>query len=213
MEKDRVTGETKVLSSTTLLPQNHCLQGVKVYEDELKGTAPSRTARRRQDQRAGDEGAAAQASQRAPGIGRAGAAPGHARRADASLAPVPCPAWDPSWRLGAGSPHGPALLRTPRPCAAGERGRGSAASKSPCPAGGGHGTGAMSARRAPAGRGECGHRARSRRSDRDRSPPAAPASGNLQEPAPKDLVTPGGRQCPWPGLVAELGRVTGDCGG
>lgn len=39
VEKDRVTGETKVLSSTTLLPQNHCLQGVKVYEDELKGTA------------------------------------------------------------------------------------------------------------------------------------------------------------------------------
>lgn len=38
MEKDRVTGETKVLSSTTMLPQNHCLQGVKVYEDELKGT-------------------------------------------------------------------------------------------------------------------------------------------------------------------------------
>ncbi|NWI54073.1 PALM protein, partial [Calyptomena viridis] len=36
VEKDRVTGETKVLSSTTLLPQNHCLQGVKVYEDELK---------------------------------------------------------------------------------------------------------------------------------------------------------------------------------
>ncbi|NXG38448.1 PALM protein, partial [Dromaius novaehollandiae] len=40
VEKDRVTGETKVLSSTTLLPQNHCLQGVKVYEDELRGTAP-----------------------------------------------------------------------------------------------------------------------------------------------------------------------------
>ncbi|XP_027520146.1 paralemmin-1 isoform X2 [Corapipo altera] len=36
VEKDRVTGETKVLSSTTLLPQNHCLQGVKVYEDEMK---------------------------------------------------------------------------------------------------------------------------------------------------------------------------------
>ncbi|XP_067169109.1 paralemmin-1 isoform X1 [Apteryx mantelli] len=36
VEKDRVTGETKVLSSTTLLPQNHCLQGVKVYEDELR---------------------------------------------------------------------------------------------------------------------------------------------------------------------------------
>ncbi|NXV53000.1 PALM protein, partial [Uria aalge] len=36
VEKDRVTGETKVLSSTTLLPHNHCLQGVKVYEDELK---------------------------------------------------------------------------------------------------------------------------------------------------------------------------------
>ncbi|NXY89044.1 PALM protein, partial [Alcedo cyanopectus] len=36
VEKDRVTGETKVLSSTTMLPQNYCLQGVKVYEDELK---------------------------------------------------------------------------------------------------------------------------------------------------------------------------------
>ncbi|XP_010000150.1 PREDICTED: paralemmin-1 [Chaetura pelagica] len=36
VEKDRVTGETKVLSSTTLLPQTHCPQGVKVYEDELK---------------------------------------------------------------------------------------------------------------------------------------------------------------------------------
>ncbi|CAM4713239.1 unnamed protein product, partial [Caretta caretta] len=36
VEKDRVTGETKVLSSTTLLPKNHCLQGVKVYEDEMK---------------------------------------------------------------------------------------------------------------------------------------------------------------------------------
>ncbi|NXI00892.1 PALM protein, partial [Pachycephala philippinensis] len=36
VEKDRLTGETKVLSSTTMLPQNHCLQGVKVYEDELK---------------------------------------------------------------------------------------------------------------------------------------------------------------------------------
>ncbi|NWX23932.1 PALM protein, partial [Aegotheles bennettii] len=36
VEKDRVTGETKVLSSTTLLPQTHGLQGVKVYEDELK---------------------------------------------------------------------------------------------------------------------------------------------------------------------------------
>ncbi|KAM6113522.1 LOW QUALITY PROTEIN: paralemmin-1 [Phoenicopterus ruber ruber] len=34
VEKDRVT-ETKVLSSTPA-PQNHCLQGVKVYEDELK---------------------------------------------------------------------------------------------------------------------------------------------------------------------------------
>ncbi|KAL2294941.1 hypothetical protein Nmel_018085, partial [Mimus melanotis] len=44
VEKDRVTGETKVLSSTTMLPQNHCLQGVKVYEDELKGhlVPPSR---------------------------------------------------------------------------------------------------------------------------------------------------------------------------
>ncbi|NXA42620.1 PALM protein, partial [Eudromia elegans] len=36
VEKDRVTGETKVLSSSTLLPQEHCPQGVKVYEDELR---------------------------------------------------------------------------------------------------------------------------------------------------------------------------------
>uniref|UniRef100_A0A8C8RR50 Paralemmin-1 n=1 Tax=Pelusios castaneus TaxID=367368 RepID=A0A8C8RR50_9SAUR len=36
VEKDRITGETKVLSSTTLLPKDHCLQGVKVYEDEMK---------------------------------------------------------------------------------------------------------------------------------------------------------------------------------
>uniref|UniRef100_K7G694 Paralemmin-1 n=1 Tax=Pelodiscus sinensis TaxID=13735 RepID=K7G694_PELSI len=38
VEKDKVTGETKVLSSTTLLPKHPCLQGVKVYEDEMKGT-------------------------------------------------------------------------------------------------------------------------------------------------------------------------------
>ncbi|XP_074061058.1 paralemmin-1 isoform X1 [Macrotis lagotis] len=36
VEKDRVTGETKVLSSTTLPPQEPFLQGVKVYEDEMK---------------------------------------------------------------------------------------------------------------------------------------------------------------------------------
>ncbi|XP_054980873.1 paralemmin-1 isoform X2 [Sorex araneus] len=36
VEKDRVTGETRVLSSTTLLPQEPCPQGVKVYEDETK---------------------------------------------------------------------------------------------------------------------------------------------------------------------------------
>ncbi|XP_069071680.1 paralemmin-1 isoform X1 [Pleurodeles waltl] len=36
VEKDRLTGETKVLSSTTLLPQDLSLQGVKVYEDERK---------------------------------------------------------------------------------------------------------------------------------------------------------------------------------
>uniref|UniRef100_K7G6A2 Paralemmin-1 n=1 Tax=Pelodiscus sinensis TaxID=13735 RepID=K7G6A2_PELSI len=36
VEKDKVTGETKVLSSTTLLPKHPCLQGVKVYEDEMK---------------------------------------------------------------------------------------------------------------------------------------------------------------------------------
>lgn len=37
VEKDKVTGETKVLSSTTRLPKDHSVQGVKVYEDELKG--------------------------------------------------------------------------------------------------------------------------------------------------------------------------------
>lgn len=37
IEKDRVTGETKVLSTNTLLPKNFAHQGVKVYEDDLKG--------------------------------------------------------------------------------------------------------------------------------------------------------------------------------
>lgn len=37
VEKDRITGETKVLSSNTVLPKEHLLQGVKVYEDEQKG--------------------------------------------------------------------------------------------------------------------------------------------------------------------------------
>ncbi|XP_058870016.1 paralemmin-1-like isoform X1 [Acipenser ruthenus] len=36
IEKDRVTGETKVLSTNTLLPKNLAHQGVKVYEDDLK---------------------------------------------------------------------------------------------------------------------------------------------------------------------------------
>ncbi|XP_043909695.1 paralemmin-1 isoform X2 [Protopterus annectens] len=36
VEKHRVTGETKVLSTTTLLPQDLSQQGVKVYEDETK---------------------------------------------------------------------------------------------------------------------------------------------------------------------------------
>ncbi|XP_053320470.1 paralemmin-1 isoform X1 [Spea bombifrons] len=36
VEKDRITGETKVLSSNTVLPQEHPLQGVKVYEDDQK---------------------------------------------------------------------------------------------------------------------------------------------------------------------------------
>ncbi len=37
VEKDLVTGETKVLSTNTLLPKNLSQQGVKVYEDEQKG--------------------------------------------------------------------------------------------------------------------------------------------------------------------------------
>lgn len=37
VEKDRITGETRVLSSNTVLPQEHPLQGVKVYEDSQKG--------------------------------------------------------------------------------------------------------------------------------------------------------------------------------
>ncbi|XP_015665412.1 paralemmin-1 [Protobothrops mucrosquamatus] len=36
VEKDKLTGETKVLSSTTRLPKENSVQGVKVYEDELK---------------------------------------------------------------------------------------------------------------------------------------------------------------------------------
>ncbi|XP_031205377.1 paralemmin-1 isoform X1 [Mastomys coucha] len=36
VEKDKVTGETRVLSSTTLLPRDPLPQGVKVYEDETK---------------------------------------------------------------------------------------------------------------------------------------------------------------------------------
>ncbi|KAG8454651.1 hypothetical protein GDO86_001029 [Hymenochirus boettgeri] len=36
VEKDRITGETKILSSNTVLPQEFPPQGVKVYEDEQK---------------------------------------------------------------------------------------------------------------------------------------------------------------------------------
>ncbi|XP_021060423.1 paralemmin-1 isoform X1 [Mus pahari] len=36
VEKDKVTGETRVLSSTTVLPRDPLPQGVKVYEDETK---------------------------------------------------------------------------------------------------------------------------------------------------------------------------------
>uniref|UniRef100_A0A8C0XPQ7 Paralemmin-1 n=1 Tax=Castor canadensis TaxID=51338 RepID=A0A8C0XPQ7_CASCN len=36
VEKDKVTGETRVLSSTTLLPRDPLPQGIKVYEDETK---------------------------------------------------------------------------------------------------------------------------------------------------------------------------------
>ncbi|XP_058019282.1 paralemmin-1 isoform X2 [Ahaetulla prasina] len=43
VEKDKVTGETKVLSSTTRLPKENTVQGVKVYEDELKVVHAVRT--------------------------------------------------------------------------------------------------------------------------------------------------------------------------
>ncbi|KAF0882092.1 PALM protein, partial [Crocuta crocuta] len=36
VEKDKVTGETRVLSSTTLLPREPLPRGIKVYEDETK---------------------------------------------------------------------------------------------------------------------------------------------------------------------------------
>lgn len=37
VERDRLTGETKVLSTNTLLPKDLTQQGVKVYEDDQKG--------------------------------------------------------------------------------------------------------------------------------------------------------------------------------
>ena len=37
VERDNVTGETRVLSSNTTLPVDLTLHGVKVYEDEKKG--------------------------------------------------------------------------------------------------------------------------------------------------------------------------------
>lgn len=40
VEKDKVTGETRVLASTTSLPRGPLPQGIKVYEDETKGTRP-----------------------------------------------------------------------------------------------------------------------------------------------------------------------------
>ena len=41
VERDNVTGETKVLSTNTLLPINLSGQGVKVYEDYQKGDFPT----------------------------------------------------------------------------------------------------------------------------------------------------------------------------
>lgn len=158
MEKDRVTGETKVLSSTTLLPQNHCLQGVKVYEDELKGTAqPASPAgirskgqgtRERPPEhpggRRGQEGPGPPLAVLASSVRRLLTAPRRPQsRVPASLA------WDPSRRRGADGPGGPALLCTSSPRAAGERRRESAVCKT-----GGRGTAVLAAR--------TGHRARAR---------------------------------------------------
>lgn len=41
VERDRVTGETRVLSTNTTLPVDLSHQGVKVYEDERKGDITS----------------------------------------------------------------------------------------------------------------------------------------------------------------------------
>lgn len=40
VERDRMTGETRVLSTNTTLPVDLSHQGVKVYEDEQKGEIP-----------------------------------------------------------------------------------------------------------------------------------------------------------------------------
>lgn len=45
VEKDKVTGETRVLSSTTMLPPEPRPQGIKVYEDETKGRDPPHALR------------------------------------------------------------------------------------------------------------------------------------------------------------------------
>lgn len=37
VERDRLTGETRVLSTNTMLPVDLTEKGVKVYEDERKG--------------------------------------------------------------------------------------------------------------------------------------------------------------------------------
>lgn len=46
VERDRLTGKTRVLSANTTLPVDLCHQGVKVYEDEQKGTNPIKGQRR-----------------------------------------------------------------------------------------------------------------------------------------------------------------------
>lgn len=46
VERDRLTGETRVLSTNTMLPVDFSDKGVKVYEDEQKGDSSQQKSNR-----------------------------------------------------------------------------------------------------------------------------------------------------------------------